>query len=239
MFTNRYIFIYASVMIIIVASILATAASLLKPYQEKNIEIEKIKNILTTVEVINEGEKYLADELYQKYDKVVTKELVIDNKGNIKEGKRAFDVELAKEMKKSAENRDLPIFVATPKKGKTNYIIPVRGKGLWGPVWGYISIKEDGKTIEGATFGHKGETPGLGAEIIYKDFRDQFIGDQIFDEKWNFTSVKVVKGGANPDDLHGVDAISGGTLTCNGVSDMLYDCLKEYQLFFKNIENNK
>jgi Na+-transporting NADH:ubiquinone oxidoreductase subunit C len=108
---------------------------------------------------------------------------------------------------------------------------------LWGPVWGNIALEEDFKTVYGVTFGHKGETPGLGAEISTTDFQKQFSGKTIFDDEYNFTSVKVVKGGVvtmPPDQqIHGVDAISGGTITSNSVSDMLEDCLKNYKSYIK------
>ena len=116
--------------------------------------------------------------------------------------------------------------------GDTLYVTQVRGKGLWGPIWGFISFKTDMNTIFGAYFDHKGETPGLGAEIDTKKFQNQFKEKKIFDESGKFTSVKTIKGGAKPGDIHGVDAISGGTITSNGVTDMLRDCLLDYQNFF-------
>ena len=104
---------------------------------------------------------------------------------------------------------------------------------MWGPIWGYIALDGDMNTIHGASFGHKSETPGLGAEIETKAFQQQFVGEKIFDASGDFISVKVVKGGAAPQDLHGVDAISGGTITSNGVTEMLQRTLGHYVPFFK------
>ncbi|HRW22050.1 MAG TPA: NADH:ubiquinone reductase (Na(+)-transporting) subunit C, partial [Bacteroidales bacterium] len=114
------------------------------------------------------------------------------------------------------------------------YIIPLSGKGLWGPIWGYIALNEDMTTVFGATFSHKSETPGLGAEIETDWYQQKFSEKKIFDENGDFVSIKVVKGGAPPDNIHGVDAISGGTITSNGLEDMLFDCLKLYEPYLNN-----
>ena len=107
----------------------------------------------------------------------------------------------------------------------------MRGKGLWGPIWGYLALEEDMSTISGAVFDHKSETPGLGAEISLGWFQEPFIGKTIFEGK-EFKSITVVKGGAKEDDMHGVDGISGGTITSDGVSDMLDERLSKYLPFF-------
>ena len=101
------------------------------------------------------------------------------------------------------------------------------------PIWGTIALKSDWRTVAGISLDHKSETPGLGAEINTDAFENQFIGKSIFDENMQFTSIKLIKGGAGPDNPHGVDAISGGTLTCNGVTAMLKNCLSNYEPFIK------
>ena len=111
--------------------------------------------------------------------------------------------------------------------------MPLRGKGLWGPIWGYIALKNDFNTIAGAVFDHKGETPGLGAEINTTEFEQKFLNKQIFDQNENFVSVKVIKGIVKPDDLHSVDAISGGTITSKGLEDMIFNGLSSYLPFIK------
>ncbi len=126
---------------------------------------------------------------------------------------------------------ELPIYKVN-KDGEIIYIFPLLGTGLWGPIWGNIALSDDLNTIVGVTFDHKGETPGLGSEIITDDFTNQFIGKKIFDDNNQFTSIIVKKGGvktlAQDQQIHGVDAISGGTITCNGVNDMLKDVIESY-----------
>ena len=107
----------------------------------------------------------------------------------------------------------------------------MRGKGLWGPIWGFIALKDDMNTISGAVFDHKAETPGLGAEISLDWFQEPFIGKTIFEGK-NLVSINIVKGGADADDMHSVDGISGGTITSDGVADMLAERFKQYLPFF-------
>ncbi len=147
------------------------------------------------------------------------------------EGVDAFTVVLRNEQKKPLEEQYLPVFRATSENGDTLIILPVEGKGLWGPIFGYVSLKSDLNTIYGVTFDHKGETPGLGAEINTTAFERMFRGKQLF-EKGNFVSIEVQKGGADPNDIHGVDAISGGTITSKGLQAMLFDCIRKYNDYF-------
>jgi Na+-transporting NADH:ubiquinone oxidoreductase subunit C len=227
MFSNRYIFIYASVLVVLVAIILTIAAVQLKPFQDNNKRVEKMQNILSSLNI--ESTPQNAKTLYEK---TIVNTMVINNKGEVIPKMNAFDIDLYYELKKAPEARNLPVYVAKLDNGDTLYVTQVRGKGLWGPIWGFISFKTDMNTIFGAYFDHKGETPGLGAEIDTKKFQNQFKEKKIFDESGKFTSVKTIKGGAKPGDIHGVDAISGGTITSNGVTDMLRDCLLDYQNFF-------
>jgi len=222
-------------MVIIVAVALTFVAVLLKPAQINNIRVEKMQNILTSVNI--ESTPQTAEELYNKF---ISESFVISTKGLVKKEIEAFDVDLYLEMKKKTEERNLPVFVCTKDDGSRYFIIPVRGKGLWGPLWGYVSLKDDFNTIEGTMFDHKGETPGLGAEINTSAFQGQFIGKTIFDEKENFVSVNVIKGGAKPDDMHGVDAISGGTITSQGLEAMIRDGMNPYVAYFKEqMKKNK
>ena len=132
-----------------------------------------------------------------------------------------------------------PLYVAE-KEGKTFYVIPLYGAGLWDAIWGYVALDGDKNTIVGANFDHKGETPGLGAEITTDWFQAQFAGKSLLKDAnadfstSNFASVIVVKGGAKAGDVHGVDGISGGTITSDGVSDMLEERLARYLPYFKN-----
>ena len=119
------------------------------------------------------------------------------------------------------------------KDGKTYYVVPLWGAGLWKEIWGYVALDSDKNTIVGASFDHAGETPGLGAEINQSWYEDQYVGKQIM-EGDNFVSVTAVKGGAAPGNAHQVDAISGGTITSDGVNNMLDERLQNYLPYFKN-----
>lgn len=231
--SNKATFLFSSVMVVIIAILLSITAISLAPYQAKNIRIEKMKNILTSVAV--HAETAETEKLYNQY---ITQQIVLNNKGEEEKGSvAAFDIDLKKELDKiktgKTDEQLFPLFICK-KEGKTFYIVPVRGKGLWGPIWGYISLEADMNTIYGASFAHKSETPGLGAEIETEKFQQQFVGKKIFDESGDFVSVTVIKGGASPDDMHGVDAISGATITSKGVSEMFKRTLSNYIPYFKS-----
>ena len=149
---------------------------------------------------------------------------------------RAFDVNVGTEVKKPADQRLLPVFECTTPDG-LKYIIPVYGAGLWGPIWGYVAFDDNGDTIYGAYFAHQGETPGIGAEIEKPAFRDQFDGKDVFSKSGEFTSVAVVKTGKEPQDKAWVHAVSGGTITSQGVQKMLFDSLEPYSAFLKSLSN--
>jgi len=221
-FSNRYIFIFSTVLVIVVAILLSLAATLLQPAQEKNLEIEKKKSMLESIGIPASRENTV--ELYSRY---ITESFVLNSAGETIDGVDAFKVVLKNEQKKPPEEQYLPVFRATPDDGEKVIILPVEGKGLWGPVWGYVSLKSDMNTIYGVTFDHKGETPGLGAEINTPKFESMFHGKKLFDNE-SFISIHVLKGGADPSDIHGVDAISGGTITSKGLEKMLFDCIKKY-----------
>jgi len=221
-FSNRYIFIFSTIMVVAVATLLSLAATLLQPAQEKNLEIEKKKNMLESIRIKASHEN--TEELYDKY---IKEGFVINSKGEPVQGINAFNVVLRNEQKKPLGEQYLPVFRAFPDDGEKLIILPVEGKGLWGPIYGYVSLKSDLNTIYGVNFDHKGETPGLGAEINTSGFEGMFTDKKLFDNG-KFVSVRVIKGGADPADVHGVDAISGGTITSKGLEKMLKDCLGKY-----------
>jgi Na+-transporting NADH:ubiquinone oxidoreductase subunit C len=221
-FSNRYIFIFSAVMVIAVSTLLSLAATLLQPRQQKNLEIEKKKSMLESIGIPSSHET--TESLYDKY---IKESFVLNSKGEVVPGVEAFNVVLNIEQKKPIEQQYLPVFNAVPDNGEKVIIIPVEGKGLWGPIYGYVSLKSDMNTIFGVTFDHKGETPGLGAEINTTEFESMFSGKNLFEEG-KFVSIGVLKGGAKPDDPHSVDAISGGTITSKGLEKMLKDCIVKY-----------
>lgn len=224
---NSYTFGFAAIMVVVVATLLSVAAISLKPFQDKNVELEKKQNILNSVGIVVERDA--AAEAYELY---ISESFVVNHLGERAEGD-AFTLDLAKELKKSVDEQVFPVFV-NEKEGAKSYILPMRGKGLWGPIWGYVALEADLNTVLGAVFDHKGETPGLGAEISLGWFQAPFAGKTIY-EGDEFVSIKVVKGGAAEDDMHGVDGISGGTITSDGVTDMLQERLSRYVPFFEGL----
>jgi len=222
---NTYTVLYAAIMVILVAAILASVSMALKPKQIRNIEIEKKQSILASVNIPSNAEN--ADNIYA--DRIVN-QYTINVKGEKVEG-NAFDVDLKKEHAKSDEEMTLPVFECQTDEG-LKYILPVRGTGLWGPIWGYISLDEDMNTIFGANFDHEGETPGLGAEIATEAFEKQFIGKKIFDGT-TLSSIIVAKVGQEAPAEHKVDGISGGTITSKGLEKMLLDDFTRYEEFLK------
>lgn len=227
---NKYTIIYASVMVIVVAIFLAIAATQLKPFQDANIMIETKQNILKSIHIHADSRK--ANELFGK----TIKEMFIVNSKGDKVAGDAFKVNLKIERSKPLDQRRLPVYVAEMGDNGKIYIIPLRGAGLWGPIWGYISLFSDMNTIYGANFDHQGETPGLGAEINTDKFQKPFEGKTIFDKAGIFTSIIIAKSGEKGEPAHSVDAISGGTITSKGLQKMLYDDLAGYQEFFKNFK---
>ena len=222
---NKYTFIYASAMVIIVAAILSITALKLKPAQQNNIKIEKMQNILASVGISStavDAESIYAEKIVQSY--------IVNSEGEKTEG-NAFDIDLKRERAKPAEDRLLPVYECQIEDGM-KYILPVYGAGLWGPIWGYIAISDDMNTVYGANFDHAGETPGLGAEISTPDFQNQFKEKTIFDDNGKLVSIIVAKASENAPATHKVDGISGGTITSKGLQDMLMRDFTTYQAFF-------
>ena len=226
--SNGYTFMFAIILVVVVAAVLAFTATTLQPTQRENVRQEKMQNILATVGI--ETDRAGAKELFDKY---ITEQLALNSEGEVDESVDAFEVDLSKELKKEVDVQIFPLYIAEVE-GEKYYILPLRGNGLWNAIFGYISLQDDINTVKGATFDHLGETPGLGAEITKEWFREAFAGEKVMDESGNMVGVSVVKGnpGASKDD-NKVDAISGATITGNGVSDMISERLKRYIPYFK------
>jgi Na+-transporting NADH:ubiquinone oxidoreductase subunit C len=234
--SNTYTIVYSSIIVLVVATLLTIAAVSLQPKQAKNIEIEKKQNILASARI--ESTVANAEELYAQYVKEV---FVINQKGEKVEGVDAFSLNMREENKKPADMRNLAVY-RLEKNDTSLMVVPLYGKGLWGPIWGYITfLQQDSvgvgishfNTVYGAVYDHKGETPGLGAEINTDWFEHHFRGKSIFDNQGKFVSIEVVKGGGAGSDPHKVDAISGGTITSKGLQAMLDSCLVVYSNYFK------
>ena len=227
--SNSYTFGFAILMVIVVGSLLAVASQGLKTRQEKNATDKKMMSILSAINVNATREN--AKEMYNKY--------VIDSK--IISGKdlnaEAFNIDIKKEFRDkniSVSDRNYPLYICE-KDGDKYYIIPVVGTGLWGPIWGFVALESDFKTIYGANFDHKSETPGLGAEIKYASYSNQYTGETISDSTGSFQPIIVVKDGSGSGINSKVDGITGGTITSKGVEEMTTRTLEVYVNYFKSL----
>ena len=227
--SNSYTFGFAILMVIVVGTLLAVASQGLKTRQEKNATDKKMMSILSAINI--DATRENAQEMYNKY--------VIDSK--IISGKdlsaEAFNVDIKKEFRDkniSVSDRNYPLYICE-KDSYKYYIIPVIGTGLWGPIWGFVALESDFKTIYGANFDHKSETPGLGAEIKYASYSDQYTGETISDTSGSFQPIIVVKDGSGSGINSKVDGITGGTITSKGVEEMTTRTLEVYVNYFKSL----
>ena len=241
---NSYTIIFAIIMVFVVGALLAFMAASLKPRISENERLEKQQNILYAMGVNDNDESSAtfvstddAPELFADY---IKKQLVIQG-GKVSEDEQAYLIDVKKEQAnaKAGLERKLPLFIGE-KDGKTYYIAPIRGKGLWDAIWAYVAMDEN-MVVQGAYFDHKGETPGLGANIKQRFFMDDFIGEHLMADG-KFKGITVAKGNADPKNTNKtdneVDAIAGATITGDGVSAMIKSDLKLYVPYFENLKNN-
>ena len=239
---NSYTVTFASIMVVIVGSILAFVASGLKPKVDENERFEKQQNILYAMGVNqNEGEGSVnfipTNKVEQEFSKYIKKQLVISG-SEAKEQENAYLIDMKKQMSdiKNGKKAELPLLIGE-KDGKEYYIIPMYGKGLWDAIWGFISLDEH-MVVQGVYFDHKGETPGLGANIKQRFFMDDFTGESILHGN-SFAGISVVKGNNDPlnndKEDNEVDALAGATITGNGVTAMIKESIKLYKPYLETI----
>lgn len=241
--SNTYTVLFAIGMVVIVGTLLAFLASSLKEKISENKRIEKQQNILYAMGV-NENDETSVEFVSKsvvgaEFSKYITKQLVITGTEAV-EDTNAYLIDIKKEAadaKNPNYKRRLPLFIGE-KDGKSLYIVPVRGKGLWDAIWGYIAL-DDKLVVQGVYFDHQGETPGLGANIKERFFMDDFKGEHILDGD-TFKGITASKSNADPKNLNKtdfeVDAITGSTITGNGLSAMLKKDLALYVPFLKTLK---
>ncbi|MEG0518406.1 MAG: NADH:ubiquinone reductase (Na(+)-transporting) subunit C [Bacteroidales bacterium] len=249
---NSYTIIYATVLVVFVAAVLAFVSSSLKDQQQRNIDVEKQLSLLFSVGLAQDVASAPDKNTYveSEYNKYIKAAFIVNYKGETVEGD-AFKVDLKEQfdiMKQVAAATDaakqdelkakikLPVFMCV-LDNKDVYILSCYGAGLWGPIWGYLAIDSNFDTIYGATFSHKGETPGLGAEIAIPAFSNQFKNKELF-TNGTFSPILIVKGGAPAGSTHEVDAISGGTITSKALEGTITSWL-EYYLPYMEAEKQK
>ena len=241
---NSYTILFAIIMVLVVGTILAYLASALKPTINVNKQLEKQQNILYALGVNENDEKSVAfigtDKVAEEFDKYIVKQLVIQG-NDVRVDDKAYLIDIKKEQasaKNPSYERQLPLFLGM-KDNKLSYIVPIRGKGLWDAVWGYVAMDKN-MTVTGIFFDHKGETPGLGANINQRFFMDDFIGENLLDTDGKFAGVTVSKSNADPVNVdkldNEVDAIAGATITGDGVAAMIKSELKVYSSYFLNLK---
>ena len=227
--SDIYAIIYSAVVVVIVAFLLAGVSSLLSPKQQDNIRLDKKKQILASL-----NERNLADAA-AKYDELIKADYIVNAEGNVVAQEGGFEVK-----NEDVNDGNLPLYIAEID-GARKYIIPMTGNGLWGGIWGYIALNDDCNTIYGVYFSHASETPGLGAEIAGDKFQNRFTKDKdgnaivkkVYDENGK-VALAVEKGkGVAGEDYH-IDAVSGATITCNGLQVMLETKLAPYYNYLQS-----
>ncbi len=237
MHSNAQTFRFALIITLTCSLLLAGAATLLKPRQQENIKLDIKKNILKSVGLVEADKDYDRKEILDMYDTYI-RGLVIDENGNIQEGKNPEQID------PKTEPNLRPVYEYMDGENIKAYIIPISGKGLWSTIYGYLAVKPDGKTVAGITFYQHGETPGLGGEISTKWFQENFKGKRFVDDTGNLVSITIVKGKVaekvpEADRYHYVDGISGATLTGRGVTRFLKKNLTTYDVFFKKLREQQ
>ena len=221
--SNTYTIVYASVMVIIVAFLLAFISSVLKPTQDANVENDTKGQILTSLNIDIKANGFnVADEFKNVQDMLWNGTELVPYEGKF-----------LSSYGSAIKAGELHVFVAQAE-GETKYVLPVTGRGLWGGLWGYIALNADKKTVYGTYFYHESETAGLGARIGERWFQEQFNGKPVFaGENTEAVALKVVKAGASKAENE-IDGVTGATLTSDGVSAMVQDGLSVYLSFINN-----
>ena len=240
--SNGYTLLFAIGMVLVVGAMLAFTASSLRPMIDANKRIEKQQNILYAMGV-NENDESSAvfvskDKVADEFSKYIKKQLVIEGANTSQDGNAyLIDVKKQQTAAKAGQVRKLPLFVGE-NDGKTFYIAPIRGKGLWDAIWGYVAMDKN-MVVQGAFFDHKGETPGLGANIKQRYFMDDFIGEDLMNNG-SFKGITVSKSNNDPKNEdkndNEVDAIAGATITGDGVAAMIKSELGLYVPYFKTLK---
>lgn len=238
--SNIYVIVFTAIMTIVVGGVLSFTSQVLAPAQKKSVELDTKSQILSSVMDREKLGKMKPEEVLSMYDARISS-LVVDINGNQVETDEdgnqiiAEEVDILKNYKKDPENRLYPVFKYMNAENKDKidaYILPLYGAGLWDKIWGFVALDSDLKTIAGASFAHKAETPGLGARIASPQIQQRYVGKEIYDENGDLVSVKMVKGEGNPGlTKHEVDGMSGATITGKGLNAMLENYLSYYQSY--------
>ena len=243
--STGYTFAFSIIMVVVVGAALAYTSLSLKPLQKANTADKQMMDVLGAIEVASTRQMAKVD-----FSKYVVERVALDYNGNVvstktgdgdsKDATDPFNIDVKKDYRANkpvkgeiawdkASHLNFPLYICE-KDGEKLYVIPVVGSGLWGPIWGYVAIQNDLKTVYGVKFDHKTETPGLGAEIKENFFSVKFKGKTL---NANAPYFQILKGGSTTDE-HSVDGITGGTITSKGVEEMMNRTLGIYTKYFEN-----
>ena len=220
--SNVYIIIYSVVMVVIVAVLLAVASLGLKERQDANVLDDTKKQIVKAL-------GYDAEKT--TYKEVVAEAVILNSEGVVTDSDEQNVFAALQNVKATRNAKKFPLLKAVDG----SVVVPLFGKGLWDNIWGYIALEPDMNTVKGIVLSHKGETPGLGAEIATDNHQKKYKGKKIFEGE-NYVGITLKKGGADENNPHEVDAITGGTKTSDGVSAMIKDCLVSYKPYFEAVK---
>jgi Na+-transporting NADH:ubiquinone oxidoreductase subunit C len=244
--SNTYVIVFSAILTLVLGGLLSLANQGLKPMQQKAVELDTKKKILGAV---TDLAGKTGDEVISLYGETI-ESIVVDINGEIVEKDEkgadiiAENVDVAKNFKKAPEDRLYPFFIYH-KPGDTetveSYIFPIYGRGLWGPIWGFIALETNLNTIKGTSFDHKSETPGLGARITTDEVSERYQGKKLFDDGGNLKSISMLKGENNPSSVlndHRIDGLSGATLTAYGMNDMFESYFTHYRGYILKVQNS-
>ncbi len=240
--SNAYTFLFAGGLVVVVGALLASASMGLKRYQVQNVKNAKMQDILEAANI-----KVNRPEAQDRFMKTVKKRVVVDSMGNVinafegskpikrkNDSTEAFNIEPRAQLKNmDADSVNRYAVFILENDGKEQFIVPMAASGLWGQIWGYVSLKSDMRTIAGAVFDHKTETPGLGAEIAKSKFQGQFKGKKLFSKDIEDVKFGVMKNVDPKMKDSQVDGITGGTVASKGVHEMINRTFEKIKPYFK------
>lgn len=247
--SNGYVLGFAVTVCVTISAMLAATATSLAPEQAAAAELDRQKNVMMAAGLLKAGEVKSKDELLKLYNDRI-KEVVVDTEsGKVLDGKAAGDADkLNKDGssaakgpadKKKAETRFRVVAQAKGDDGKSTFVLPISGKGLWSTIYGYLALAEDAATVKGVTFYKHGETPGLGGECENPEWCAKWVGKSILDDSKKLVGVIVKKGAVDPaipeDKRHKVDGLSGATITCNGITKFVKSDLSAFETYLASV----
>lgn len=245
--SNTYIIVFAVILTVVCGFLLSGSSQLLGPYQREAIALDTKKQILGAVISSDEIRKMSPEELTAYYENTIESTVVNIEGEEVTEVEgetvNAETVDIGRNYKRAPEDRLYPVFIYHEEDNPENisaYILPLYGAGLWNAIWGYMALQSDLNTVEGVTFSHAGETPGLGARITEEGVQQRYKGKEIWGEDGELESVKMEKGEGRDysNDPHKVDGMSGATITAVGVNNMLKNYLSYYEAFISKVKAN-